>query len=35
MRTGVDRLESAATGIRAIIEERFGSVTRPGADNGV
>jgi IclR family acetate operon transcriptional repressor len=29
MRTDIDRLEGAATGIRTIIEERFGPVTRP------
>jgi IclR family acetate operon transcriptional repressor len=34
MRTGVERLESAADGIRTIIEERFGPVTRPRAADG-
>jgi len=29
LRTGIERLEGAATGIRTIIEERFGPVTRP------
>jgi hypothetical protein len=29
LRTGIGQLEDAASGIRAIIEERFGPVTRP------
>jgi IclR family transcriptional regulator, acetate operon repressor len=33
MRTDIDRLEGAATGIRTIIEERFGPVTRPRTDD--
>jgi len=32
LRTGIERLEGAATGIRTIIEERFGPVTRPRSD---
>ena len=34
MRTDIERLEGAAAGIRTVIEERFGPVTRPRTENG-